>query len=100
MADSFSVDLDRLNNVAKTDIPDIITGLNDAQAKLNTCSTDQNTAYQGVYSGLESDTYWLTTDLLMGLAQLAQNLGEAKSAMHEIANRYAAADGLPPYPPV
>ena len=40
----------------------------------------------------------LTNGLLAGLSQLAQNLDEAKSAVHEIANRYREADGRPPYP--
>lgn len=96
----FSVDLNRLNNVAKTDIPDIITGLNTAQASLNTAQTDQDTAYQWVTEGVSEDARWLTNDLLYGLAQLVQNLVEAKDAIHAIANRYAAADGQPTYPPV
>jgi hypothetical protein len=96
----FSVDLDRLNNVAKTDIPDIITGVNDAQSAINTALNDQGIAFQGVTEGLESDSYWLSEDLLTGLHDLSVNLGEAKAAMHEIANRYRVADGQPPYPAV
>jgi len=96
----FSVDLDRLNNVAKTDIPDIINGVNAARSAINTAQTDQYTAFQNVTQGIESDCYWLDEDLLTGLHDLAVNLGEAKSAMHEIANRYRVADGQPPYPAV
>jgi hypothetical protein len=96
----FSVDLDRLNNVAKTDIPDIVNGVTDARSSINTALTDQSTAFQGVTQGLESDCYWLNEDLLTGLHDLVVNLGEAKAAMHEIANRYRAADGQPPYPAV
>jgi hypothetical protein len=96
--DGFTVDLDRLHDVAASDLPTIITCVNDAQTSLNSASTDQNRAFSGQYGEISSDAYWLTEDLLTGLQSLASNLNEAKSAITEIANRYRAADGQPPYP--
>lgn len=110
----FTVDVDRLNNVATSDLPTIIDCVNAAHTALNTALSDQVPAFDGCFGGagdsrpvglydgvdgdLSSDVEALTNGLLAGLSQLAQNLGEAKSAVHEIANRYREADGQPPYP--
>lgn len=110
----FSVDLDRLNNVAATDLPDVISAVTGTLAQLNTIITDQNAAFDGQlyhdgtpYSdqdtamtgppGLAEDFQTLCDQIISGLNQLAGNLEQASTAVQEIANRYRAADGLPPY---
>ena len=114
MADGFTVDLDRLDNVAKSDLPAIIDCLNGAQTQLTSASNETTSAFDGnlyhttgmggtIYPnsvssfGLAEYTEALISDLGTGLSQLAGNLGQAKTAIQEIANRYRMADGQPPY---
>ncbi|HVV20778.1 MAG TPA: hypothetical protein VHF06_15190 [Pseudonocardiaceae bacterium] len=40
----------------------------------------------------------LLGELVTGLGTLHDNLEKARTAVHEIANRYREADGRPPYP--
>jgi hypothetical protein len=114
MPDSFSVDLGRLNNVAKTDLPNIIEAVNGTRTQLNSAVSETSSAFDGtLYSaeGMTADpvgssfgyagyTEALLNDLVTGLGKLSDNLEKSKQAVHEIANRYAAADGQPPFPSV
>jgi hypothetical protein len=112
MPDSFSVDLDRLNNVAKTDLPYISDAVNGARTQLNNALSEWSSAYDGTLyhaEGIEADpvgssfgyadyTEALLNDLVTGLGKLSNNLDKCRQAIHEIANRYRMADGQPPYP--
>ncbi|HEY3607791.1 MAG TPA: hypothetical protein VGL06_09850 [Pseudonocardiaceae bacterium] len=114
MPDSFSVDLGRLNNVAKTDLPNIIDAVNGTRTQLNSAVSECASAFDGtLYQavgmmaipvgnsfGYANYTEALLDDLVTGLGKLSDNLAKSKQAIHEIANRYAAADGQPPFPSV
>lgn len=111
MPDSFSVDVDRLHNVAKTDLPYIIDAINGGRSQLTTAAGEQSSAFDGDLYHAEGITSTpvgnsfgyaeyvaaLLDDLQSGLGNLSDNLTTSKAALQEVANRYRQADGQPPY---
>jgi hypothetical protein len=116
LVDGFSVDTDELHNVAKTDLPAVVGCVNAALAQLNTATHDLPSAFSGsLYHtsgmvtenpsfaggdrfGVADSIDVLINDLVKGIGKLGHNLDQSATAVGEIANRYRAADGLPPYP--
>jgi hypothetical protein len=116
LVDGFSVDTDELHNVAKTDLPGVVGCVNAALSQLNTATHDLPNAFAGsLYHtsgmvtenpsiaggdgfGVADSIDVLINDLVKGIGKLGHNLDQSATAVGEIANRYRAADGLPPYP--
>ena len=110
--DSFSVDLDNLNNIAKTDLPYITGALDGARTQLNNATSEWSTAFdgplyhaEGISGSPSSNSFGyaeyaeaLINDLITGMGKLHDNLETARTAIHGIANRYRVADGQEPYP--
>lgn len=111
----FTVDVDELHNVAKTDLPDVIGCVNGALSQLNTASNDLPTAFAGTLYhtsgtvtenpsefgadrfGVADSIDYLISDLITGIGKLGHNLDQSAAAVLEIANRYLVADGQQPY---
>jgi hypothetical protein len=89
--------------------------VNGAMSQLNTATHELSTAFAGTLYhtsgmvtenpstngedgfGLADSIEALINDLVKGLGKLGHNLDLSAQAVLEIANRYRAADGLPPY---
>lgn len=116
MGVGFQVDVDRLRDVSKQDLPDIIDSVNGARSEVKKASDELLKAFDGTLYHTSGTVYdhpstngmdgfgvadyvdGLLRDLQDGLGKLADNLDQSKAAVLEIANRYREADGQPRYP--